>query len=182
MRVVGGWVLGFGIGLFVVTFKELGSVHPPSGAITAVVLLATGTSLLTIGSFLYSRADRSDRLFFSKNTGTEILASRRRRQVRLETTRTGLLIVTVLWAACWRVFAGGYTCVDDVCEGFVPHQEGLMESFMWLCLLFGLMTLITATLARVHGNETDRWEELASDYLRRRDDGPVPGLKRSRWE
>ena len=181
-RVAGGWVLAFGIGLFFVTFKEFGSVHPPTGAITATVLLGVGALLLTVGSLWYSKADRLDRRFFSENAGTEILASRRRLHVRLETSRRWLFVILLVWASCWTVFAVvGVSCVDGVCEGFVPHQEGLMEVFSWLVGVFGLVTLIVATLTRVHGKEIDRWEDLASDYLRRKD-GPVPGLKQSRWE
>jgi hypothetical protein len=181
-RVVGGWTLGFGIALFFLTFKEFGSVHPPRGGIASVVLACLGAVLLVLGSRRLADADHANRQFFSENAGTEILASRRRLQVRLETARRWLIIMVVAWGACWVVFASGYSCEGDVCEGFVPHQEGLMEFFLGLFIVFGLATLVVATLTHFLGNETDRWEDLASDYLRRRDDGPTPGLKRSRWE
>lgn len=181
-RVVGAWILGFGGALFFLTFKELGSVNPPMGAIMSLVFACAGILALVVGSKRLGKADQANRRFFSENAGTEILASRRRLQVKLESGRIRLIIAVLMLATCWIVFAGGYDCDGDVCTGFIRGQETLMTLFMWLVIVLGLTTLIVWTLARVHGNETDRWEDLASDYLRRKDDGPTPGLKRSRWE
>ncbi|MCJ7827273.1 MAG: hypothetical protein MUP36_03425 [Demequinaceae bacterium] len=181
-RVVGGWTLGIGIVLFAATFRELGTAHPPSGAITGLVLLVAGGLALFLGSRLLTSADRANRRFFAENAGTEILARRRVLQVRLETTRWRLFLVLLSCSVCWLILAGTYSCVDGVCTGFAPGHGTLIDVFRWMCVIVGLTTLAATTLARVHSNETDRWEDLASDYLRRRDDGPVPGLKRSRWE
>ncbi|MBN2176307.1 MAG: hypothetical protein JW722_01460 [Demequinaceae bacterium] len=181
-RVVGGWTLGIGLAFFVLTYQELGRVHPPSGAIIALVLLGAGGLSLIMGSRRLATADAANRRFFASTAGTEILATRRRLQYRLERVRWWLLLVFVAFCAWWVLLAGTLSCTDGVCNGFAPGHEFQIDVFRWICLSVGFVTLTVATLARIHGNETDRWEDLASDYLRRRDDGPVPGLKHSRWE
>jgi len=181
-RVVGGWFLGGGIILFILTFKQLGSVHPPSGAITAIILIACGVVLLFVGGRRLAQANRANLRFFAENAGTKILAQRRRLQSRLIRLLVGFLLAFLVSAAFWVVVVATRSCVDEVCSGIVPNQASWVSALRLLCVVLGAVTLILATLSRVHGSETDRWEELASDYLRRRDDGPVTGLKRSRWE
>jgi amino acid transporter len=181
-RVIGGWCLGCGIFLFVMTFPELGSAHPSGGAILAIVLTVVGGLLLGVGSRRLGSADRSNRRYFAENAGTEILARRRRLQIRLTALRWAFCLALVSAAAFWVVLAGTYSCIDEICSGFMSNQGSWIDALRWVCVGLGAVTLVVATLARVHGSETDRWEELASDYLRRRDDGPVPGLKTSRWE
>jgi hypothetical protein len=181
-RVVGGWCLAIGIVLFVLTFQELGGDQFPSGAFTALVLVGCGALVLFVGSRSLAKADRSNRRFFAENAATEILARRRHLQTRLTAIRWTLFLLLVAASTSWVVLAGTYSCIDGVCSGFVPDQGAWLRVGRWVCIGLGSITLAVATLTRIHGSETDRWEELASDYLRRRDDGPVPGLKRSRWE
>jgi hypothetical protein len=181
-RVAGGWCLGSGIVLFVLTFRELGGDRFPSGAFTALVLLCCGSLAFFVGSRRLAAADRSNRRYFAENAGTEILARRRLLQSRLTMLRWVLFLSLVTTAAFWVVLISTYPCTDGVCSGFVSNQGDWIEVLRWVCVGLGAITLVVATLTRVHGSETDRWEELASDYLRRRDDGPVPGLKASRWE
>lgn len=181
-RVVGGWCLGGGLLLFALTFKELGTSHRPVWAIVAILVVVGGGLLLVLGSKRLAAVNRSNRVYFAKNAGTEILARRRLLQTRLTALRWGLFLTLIAVATTWVVFVGTYSCIDGVCKGFVSNQDAWILALRWACFGLGAVTLVIATLTRVHGSETDRWEELASDYLRRRDDGPVAGTKRSRWE
>lgn len=174
--------MGIGLALFALTFGELGTVRPPSGAITALALTGLGGLTLLLASRRYRSIDRANRRFFEEFAGTEILAVRRRLQERLAKARTACLIAVVAVGAWWIVLASTYSCAGDVCTGFMPHHAGWFESMRALCVALGIVTLALASLVRVYGAETDRWEDVATEALRRRDDGPVPGLKRSRWE
>ena len=181
-RVVGGWILGIGVALFLVTYGEFGVRNPPWGALAALALLVVGALVLSLGTLRLRAADRANRRFFAAHAGTEILAARRRRQSRLNHARGAFFLTTVACAVWWVILAGTYACDAGVCTGFMPGHGAWIEWMQRVTVALGLATLAIAALARVHALETDRWEDLASDYLRRVDDGPAPGMKRSRWE
>jgi amino acid transporter len=181
-RVVGGWILGVGFAAFSLTFGELGAIRPPTGAIVSIVVAAVGGLIFSLATIRHRVADQVNRRFFSENAGTDVLASRRRFQSTMTKTRTVLLLVLVATCAWWIVLASTANCIGQVCSGFLSNQNTWIDTTRIVAVILGLTTLAVASLVRLHGVETDRWEELASDALRRRDDGPVPGLKHSRWE
>jgi len=181
-RVAGGWILGVGIVLFVGTFGEFGSGSFPGGAISAIVLIVGGGLLLGFGSRRYAAADRANRRYFAENAGTEVLSHRRRVQSCLVRLLLGGFAAFIILGVLWLVLSTTYDCVDEVCSGFLSGQDTWTVAAFGACVSVGAITLAIATLARVYGMETDRWEELASENLRHRNDGPTPGLSRSRWE
>jgi hypothetical protein len=182
IRLCGAWLLGFGLAFLLLTMGELEVEGPPRGFETAGALAVLGGAFLVVGTLRARVAMRANRAFFSANAGTDILAARRRTEHSAKVTRNVLFLVAVLLGVMWIVLAATYTCEGSVCGGFVADQGAWVDRLRVVTILVGLATLIFASFARLHEAESDRWEEYASDALRRRNEGPIPGMPTSRWE
>ena len=177
-------MLGLGLALFFLTFAEFGRGTPPSGVAWLGLAVPTlGTALYAIGTRRTRVAQRANNIFFAYERGTEVLRRRRLVEGKIRTIRratTAVLFVVTLWTF---ILLGTLRCNDDlVCTGIVPQQEAWLNALRPTVVILGATVIAIISLIRILSLESDRLEFLAGEAERHRDDGPIPGLKRSRWE
>lgn len=182
LRVAGGWIAGIGAAVVFLTFGEFAEPGVSPGAVGAVTAFAIGALALTVGTIRWRRAARADTRYFSVHPGSAILGERRLLEARLARARNAAIVVAVVFGAAFVILGSTFTCSDDRCQGILPSHMAIFALTRVIAAIGAALALILASLVRIHAMETDRWELLSSDAMRRRDDGPTPGLKQSRWE
>lgn len=184
VRVGGGWAAGFGVTFLALTLGELLVPGERVGVTAALVVTGVGLAGFGLGSWRASRFRRLNRLYFMDHVGTEILRRRRRFEKRAGRVRNVLFAIAVAVVVAFVVLASLEDCPPyaGACYGTFAGHLGLVAASRIVGLALLAAALAAASLHRVHTAETENLELVASDALRRRDDGPIPGTKSSRWE
>lgn len=182
-RVLGGWIIGYGIAIAFLSFGELFNGARPTGMIWSVSLVGGGLLLFGPGDAITRRGRRNNIRFFSMDGGTAVLRTRRRIEKRAALARNIAAGLVVLLSGITLFLASTLVCVtDDACTGIIAYQREWTDAMRIVTLSVLAITLALATFSRITTAETDHLEMLGSDTLRRRDDGPLPGSKGSVWE
>jgi len=183
-RAAGGWAFAGSLFGFVATFQAwVSGLNVGVPAALLAITLASGALFWWSTARFRAQAAANTTAMAGPNA-MEPLDSRRVVERRLVITRHALLAAFLVSGVLFIVLVSTLVCPEDqpVCTGIVAEQEQWLHVLQPLTLVFGALLVAVAFLAKAMRVETDRLEDVAADALRRRDDGPTPGLSARRWD
>jgi hypothetical protein len=184
LRFVAIWVTAVGLLLLALSSGQL-FVWDDPGALVLAFALTAGGGFTWIGCRLWlQELHRRNREFLLGEQGVSALAGRTAfgRRVR---SWSVVALVAFLVAGAVVIFAGsamGCTGARDGACRLPEVDRSVFIAARAIAVGSGAAYVGLVILGRSHRLETDRIETVIAEGQRRREEGPIPGLTRSRWE
>ncbi|GIG54151.1 hypothetical protein [Demequina activiva] len=184
LRFVAIWVTAMGLLLLVLSSGQLFVWDDPGALLLAMAMTGGGAAVWLGCRWWLESLHRSNREFLLSEDGVSALAGRAAFARRVRTWSV-VALVGFMVAGAVVIFAGSAMgCVgarDGACR--LPEiDSSVFSASRSLAVGAGAAYVGLMILGRSHRLESDRIEMVIAEGQRRRMEGPIPGVSRSRWE